>query len=178
MTPLYRKSISNAFPSRNCSNRLKSEQYSFYHTKIGTVWITASSIGITNISLFGESLADARERFENEWIKTAAAELNEYLEGKRKSFSFPLDLKGTDFQRTVWNALLTIPYGETRSYGEIARQIGSPNAARAVGMANHTNPVLIAVPCHRVIGADGSLTGYGSGLKLKQYLLDLEREFL
>ena len=109
------------------------------------------------------------------FLRSVAKEITEYLSGKRKEFDIPLKLCGTDFQRSVWNALLTIPYGETRSYRDIAEQIGNPNACRAVGMANHRNPVAIIVPCHRVIGADGSLTGFGGGLELKQQLLDLEQ---
>jgi len=90
------------------------------------------------------------------------------------AFELPLDLRGTEFQRAVWQALLEIPYGETRSYAEIARQVGQPNAVRAVGAANGANPIPIVVPCHRVIGRDGSLTGYGGGLDKKVFLLQLE----
>jgi methylated-DNA-[protein]-cysteine S-methyltransferase len=104
----------------------------------------------------------------------ARAQLDEYFAGERIDFNVKLDLRGSDFQRKVWDALRTIPYGETRSYGEIARQIGRPDRARAVGAANGQNPVSIIVPCHRVIGADGSLTGYGGGLHRKRLLLDLE----
>lgn len=103
-------------------------------------------------------------------------ELNEYFAGRRQTFDFPLLLRGTEFQRKVWAALLAIPYGETRSYREIAEAVGSPRAFRAVGMANHNNPVSIAVPCHRVIGSDGRLVGYGGGLPLKERLLELERK--
>lgn len=99
----------------------------------------------------------------------------EYLDGRRREFDFPYVLHGTPFQENVWQALRDIPYGETRTYGQIAAAVGSPRAARAVGMANHRNPILLAVPCHRVIGADGSLTGYGSGLDMKAALLELER---
>jgi O-6-methylguanine DNA methyltransferase len=104
----------------------------------------------------------------------AVAQLNEYFAGRRREFDLRLDLRGTDFQRSVWRALLDIPYGETRSYGEVARAIGKPKAARAVGMANHENPVSIVVPCHRVIGHDGRLVGYGGGLDAKTALLKLE----
>lgn len=103
-------------------------------------------------------------------------QIMEYLEGRRREFDFPYLLRGTQFQRKVWQALCDIPYGETRTYGEIAAAVGSPGAARAVGMANHRNPILIAVPCHRVIGADGSLTGYGGGLDMKKALLQLEKQ--
>ena len=104
----------------------------------------------------------------------AEHELDEYFAGRRTSFSLALDVTGTPFQQKVWNALRTIPFGETRSYAEIAKQIGSPNAVRAVGAANGRNPVSIVTPCHRVIGASGSLTGFAGGLEAKAYLLALE----
>jgi methylated-DNA-[protein]-cysteine S-methyltransferase len=102
-------------------------------------------------------------------------QLKEYFAGKRQAFAVTLDVDGTPFQRTVWNALLTIPFGETRSYGQIARQIGKPRAVRAVGAANGRNPVSIIAPCHRVIGATGELTGFAGGLDVKARLLALER---
>jgi methylated-DNA-[protein]-cysteine S-methyltransferase len=105
-------------------------------------------------------------------------ELNDYFAGERREFSFPLDLRGTEFQLACWHALLEIPYGETRSYREIAQAIGHPHAYRAVGMANNRNPVAIVVPCHRVIASSGSLCGYGGGLDVKRQLLDLERASL
>jgi O-6-methylguanine DNA methyltransferase len=101
-------------------------------------------------------------------------ELEEYFASKRRQFSLPLDLRGTDFQRACWRALLAIPYGETRTYADIARAVGKANAFRAVGMANNRNPVAIVVPCHRVIASDGTLCGYGGGLDLKRKLLELE----
>ena len=101
-------------------------------------------------------------------------QLNQYFAGHRREFSIPLDLRGTDFQLQCWRALLDIPYGETRSYRDLARAIGHPNAFRAVGMSNNRNPIAIVVPCHRVIAADGSLCGYGGGLDIKRKLLDLE----
>lgn len=103
-----------------------------------------------------------------------AGQLEEYFAGARTEFDVEMDLIGTEFQRRVWAALQTIPYGQTRSYGEIALQIGSPGASRAVGLANGRNPIAIIVPCHRVIGASGSMTGYGGGLDRKRTLLDLE----
>ena len=107
----------------------------------------------------------------------AVAQLEAYFAGELLDFHLELDLVGTDFQRRVWAALLTIPYGQTRTYGEIARQIGSPaGASRAVGLANGHNPIGIIVPCHRVIGANGSLTGYGGGIDRKRQLLDMERD--
>lgn len=106
----------------------------------------------------------------------AVAQLEAYFAGERLEFDLELEMLGTEFQQKVWAALLTIPYGETRTYGEIAQQIGSPGASRAVGLANGHNPVGIIVPCHRVIGANGSLTGYGGGLDRKRQLLDMERD--
>ena len=111
-------------------------------------------------------------------IKEAFAQLSEYFSGKRKTFNLPLLLKGTNFQKQVWQALLKIPFGETRSYKQIAEAIGNPKAVRAVGMANNKNPLLIVVPCHRVIGANGKLVGYAVGLDKKEYLLRLERSLL
>lgn len=102
-------------------------------------------------------------------------QLDEYFAGTRTDFDFPCRLRGTPFQEKVWAALRRIPYGETRSYKDIAEAIGHPKAFRAVGMANHANPIFIAVPCHRVIGANGNLTGYGGGLPMKEALLALER---
>ncbi len=107
-------------------------------------------------------------------MRPYALELEEYFRCQRREFSFPLDLRGTEFQLTCWRALLAIPYGETRSYADVARQVGNPKAFRAVGMANNRNPVAIVVPCHRVIGSDGSLAGYGGGLDIKRKLLELE----
>jgi len=105
-------------------------------------------------------------------------ELNDYFAGERREFSFPLDLRGTEFQLACWHALLEIPYGETRSYRDIAQAIGHPHAYRAVGMSNNRNPVAIVVPCHRVIASSGSLCGYGGGLDIKRKLLDLEQASL
>ncbi|MGE2716645.1 methylated-DNA--[protein]-cysteine S-methyltransferase [Mycolicibacterium litorale] len=107
----------------------------------------------------------------------AVEQLGAYFSGELTTFDLDLDLVGTTFQRRVWEALLTIPYGETRSYGEIARQIDAPGAFRAVGLANGHNPIGIIVPCHRVIGANGSLTGYGGGIDRKRMLLGMEKQF-
>ncbi|TLP65007.1 MULTISPECIES: methylated-DNA--[protein]-cysteine S-methyltransferase [Pseudomonas] len=107
-------------------------------------------------------------------LRETARQLSEYFVGQRRQFDLPLDFAGTDFQRQVWAALLTIPFGQTRSYSDIARQIGNPDAVRAVGAANGRNPISIIAPCHRVIGASGSLTGFAGGLPAKQFLLALE----
>lgn len=117
---------------------------------------------------------EAIEGYDAEPFPRLRTQLAEYLAGHRQEFDLPLAFEGTDFQRLVWSELLRIPFGETRSYSEMARRIGHAGAARAVGLANHDNPIGIVVPCHRVIGADGSLTGYAGGLDMKRRLLDLE----
>ena len=114
------------------------------------------------------------ELCESPLLRKAAKQLEEYFSGKRRVFDLPLTFKGTDFQKKVWEALFTIPYGETRTYGEMAAHVGNPQGCRAVGLANNRNPIVIICPCHRVIGKGGALTGYGGGLKAKEYLLNLE----
>ena len=143
-------------------------------TKIGQLRFVETDGIISHLQFDGdESLSDYKLK-ETTAIKTAESQLFEYFDGKRKEFDFPLLLQGTTFQKTVWNALRTIPFGKTCSYKDIAQQIGSPKAARAVGMANNRNPIPIIIPCHRVVGANGSLTGYAGGLEIKKNLLNLE----
>lgn len=121
------------------------------------------------------TLPDDRGRGEETpLLRAARTQLLEYLSGARRSFDLPLDPAGTDFQRSVWEALRAIPYGQTRTYGEIAAVVGRPKAVRAVGQANHVNPLPIFIPCHRVVGKNGALTGYAGGLNLKSALLALE----
>lgn len=158
-----------------------------YDTRIGKVKITEDGFGITEIDLISsekqeevgntgkKAVEDPVAFMETDLIKKAYEELSQYLNGERKKFTVPLNPKGTEFQQKVWKVLQTIPFGETKSYGQVAVEIGNPKACRAVGMANHRNPILIMIPCHRVIGADGSLTGYGGGLSLKEFLLNLEQ---
>jgi methylated-DNA-[protein]-cysteine S-methyltransferase len=122
-----------------------------------------------------------RHAREHDWVSAeepfarAVEQLEEYFAGEREGFELPLAASGSPFEEAVWDALCQIPYGETRSYGDVARAVGRPDRARAVGSANARNPLAIVVPCHRVIGSDGSLTGYGGGLERKQALLELER---
>jgi methylated-DNA-[protein]-cysteine S-methyltransferase len=118
-------------------------------------------------SIFGTPDPDAFSEVENQ--------LTEYFDGTRTTFELPLTMLGTPFQQRVWTALQEIPYGETISYGELAEQLGNPKASRAVGLANGKNPVSIIVPCHRVVGSNGDLTGYGGGIERKRHLLDFER---
>lgn len=112
---------------------------------------------------------------ETPMIQEAAYQLTQYFEGERRTFDIPLSLHGTEFQQKVWKALCDIPYGETCTYKDIAEKIGIPKGCRAVGMANNRNPIAIVIPCHRVIGVNGSLIGYAGGLDLKEYLLELEK---
>lgn len=107
-------------------------------------------------------------------LPAAAQQLQEYFSGARREFDLPLKMQGTEFQQRVWRELCTIPFGETRSYGQLAKRLGNPNGSRAVGLANGRNPIAIIVPCHRVIGADGSLTGFGGGIERKEWLLSHE----
>lgn len=156
-------------------------------TPFGPVVITASDEGITEVRFQGidapKNVADrlrpqvpcCSEQEAPELLQRAARELREYFAGRRERFTLPLAPRGSAFQQKVWNALRGIGYAEVRTYGQIARQIGHPKAFRAVGMANNRNPIAILIPCHRVIGSDGALTGYAAGIGIKQRLLDLER---
>ena len=148
--------------------------YSYYEFPIGTLGVGEDGVGISHIFLPGTADVSAAVQKETPLIAAAAAQLREYFAGARKVFDLPLSPDGTAFQRRVWEKLCEIPYGECRSYGDLAGSIGNPKACRAVGMANHRNPILIVIPCHRVLGKDGSLTGYAAGMKMKQALLDLE----
>ena len=148
--------------------------YYFYETLIGRLQIFSDSEYITKISFFEKKLQGAIEK-ETPLIKKMYLELEEYFAGKRKLFDVPVKPDGTSFQQSTWNALLKIPYGETRSYKQIAEMIGKPAACRAVGMANNRNPIPVVIPCHRVVGANGDLTGYAGGLEVKRKLLGLEK---
>ena len=146
---------------------------------VGTLTLVASEKGLAAILWENDDparvpLGALTEDGEDPVLQETERQLDEYFSGKRKTFSIPLDFNGTDFQKAVWNALLTIPYGETRSYGEIAVQLGNPKAVRAVGAANGKNPISIIAPCHRVIGSNGKLTGFAGGLEAKSLLLRLE----
>ncbi len=143
-----------------------------------TIRITAGESGICAIELNPAGPAAGGRNDGHPQLAEAARQLRAYFAGELREFRLALDLRGSDFQKRVWRELSAIPYGETRSYGEIAAAIGAPRAVRAVGAANGANPVPIVVPCHRVIGAGGKLTGYGGGLPLKRRLLELERDTL
>lgn len=132
---------------------------------------------LTELRFGGEPVAVETDGVNDGVLDETERQLKEYFDGVRREFDLPLRPKGTPFQMEDWSALREIPYGETVSYGDIARKIGRPKASRAVGMANHNNPISIIVPCHRVIGSNGKLTGYGGGLENKRKLLELERKW-
>ena len=151
--------------------------YTRIPSPIAELTLVASEKGLRGVYMEGHSKAPLTPETwkENPSRFTAAIEqLGEYFSGKRKTFDLPLDLQGTAFQLQAWHALLEIPFGETRSYAEQAALINNPKAVRAIGLANGKNPVSIIVPCHRVIGKNGTLTGYGGGLERKRFLLELE----
>lgn len=150
----------------------------FYNTPLGRIGIAESGNVITHVYFDEEISGKDIEIKETPVLKEAGKQLTEYFEGKRKDFDLPLAPQGTEFQQKAWKALQEIPYGETRSYGDMAKRIGNPKACRAIGMANNRNPISIIIPCHRVIGANGKLVGYGGGLHIKEYLLKLEKENL
>ena len=152
------------------------KNFYFYNYSLCKLGIAEKDGAICGVFFKTGKTPDGFEKAETPLIKKAAAQLDEYFNGKRIVFNLPLKLNGTDFQIDVWKALQNIPFGETRSYGEIAAMIGKPKASRAVGMANNRNPIVIIVPCHRVIGHDGSLTGFGGGIELKRRLLELEQK--
>ena len=143
-----------------------------YHAPVGELVITYQDGAV--IALKRADATALPEDAPNALTEAVCRQLDEYFAGTRTTFDFPLRLQGTPFQEKVWAALRDIPYGETRSYQQIAQAIGQPKACRAVGMANHRNPIYIVVPCHRVVGANGALTGYGGGLDMKTALLALE----
>ena len=146
----------------------------YYQTKIGRIKIAQEGDAIVEINVTDSEKESERE---TPLIKKTIKELKEYLEGKRKIFDIPIDTQGTEFQEKVWNALLEIPYGETKSYEDIAKMVGCPKGARAVGMANHNNKIIIIIPCHRVIGKNGKLVGYAGGLPVKEKLLQIESNY-
>ena len=153
--------------------------YKFVKSPVGRLKMVASDKGLVAILWENDNprrvrLSEMVENHGQPILIAAERQLKEYFSGKRQKFSIPLDLRGTSFQRAVWQSLLAIPFGETRSYGQLARQLGNPRAMRAVGAANGKNPVSIIVPCHRLIGSTGKLTGFAGGLDAKAHLLGME----
>jgi methylated-DNA-[protein]-cysteine S-methyltransferase len=151
--------------------------YTTFDSPIGELLLVGDGDALSRLHMVGSRhpvAVNPAWRRDEGGFDQARTQLDEYFAGERREFSVPLDMAGGSFELSVWEELRSIPYGETASYGEIAERIGSPGAARAVGLANGRNPIAVIVPCHRVIGADGSLTGYGGGLERKRLLLELE----
>jgi methylated-DNA-[protein]-cysteine S-methyltransferase len=153
---------------------LNAVHYAIMDSPLGSLSIASSERGLVSVQ-FGLNMP-ADGLIDDAANREIVEELQEYFEGKRTHFDLPLDIQGTPFQVAVWNELLKIPYGSTCSYIDIARSLGKPGAARAVGMANHENAIAVVIPCHRVVGSDGSLTGYAGGLYIKQQLLSIEKQ--
>lgn len=153
--------------------------YATFESPIGELLLTGTDGELQELLLAGDARCDARKRElieDRSAFAATIAQLTEYFDGRRTGFELDLAPAGTDFQRAVWSALSEIPFGETRSYGQIAAAVGRPKAARAVGMANNRNPISVIVPCHRVVGASGAMVGYGGGIERKVWLLDHERD--
>jgi len=151
------------------------ENYAVYPSRLGDIKITDNGEAVTGIE-FSVDGFDRSNAAPSVLSESTIEQLNEYFTGKRTEFDLPLAPDGTEFQKKVWAALKQIPYGQTRSYKDIAKAVGNEKATRAVGMANNKNPIAIVIPCHRVVGADGSLVGYAGGLDMKKSLLELEKE--
>ncbi len=143
-------------------------------TPIGTLTLAEKNKALAWVSFFTPDFSEETCQMKTAFLEKVEQQLTEYFSGKRKNFNLPLWVEGTDFQQKVWDELQKIPYGETISYGELARRCGNPKACRAVGMANNKNRIAIIIPCHRVIGINGKLVGYAGGLDIKSKLLDLE----
>jgi methylated-DNA-[protein]-cysteine S-methyltransferase len=155
--------------------------YKIVESPVGKLKVVASDKGLVAILWENDKpkrvrLGELVENPQHPVLLKTEKQLAEYFAGKRKQFSVALDMRGTSFQKNVWEALLAIPFGETRSYGQLAKQLGNPNASRAVGAANGRNPLSIIVPCHRVIGSTGKLTGFAGGMQTKVQLLELEEQ--
>ncbi|AKB30321.1 Methylated-DNA--protein-cysteine methyltransferase [Methanosarcina siciliae T4/M] len=151
--------------------------YATFKSPIGSILLAGDEEGLKYVNFMkGKKKMEVPDDWQEnkEFFRNVSGQLEAYFAGQLKSFDVKLAPEGTEFQKSVWKVLKEIPYGETRTYGEIAKNIGNPKASRAVGLANNRNPIAIIVPCHRVIGANGKLTGYASGLDIKEFLLKLE----
>ena len=151
---------------------MESEKIAYYKTPIGTAKIIGNKNGIISVTVIEDKIETSTQI--SKCLESCIVQLDEYFGGNRTRFDLKLNLQGTDFQKKVWNELLNIPFGKTRSYMEQSKKIGDPKAIRAVASANGKNPIWIIIPCHRVIGSDGSLTGYGGGIWRKKWLLEHE----
>lgn len=183
-TAIYELDLLYKYPWKELANKtiFEKEKLSFeqIHTLLQAQAKKEKALGINNVKkvlLFEQTPQESNINFlleENEIIHNAKKQLDEYFRKERKTFELPLKADGTLFQQKVWNELCNIPYGEVRSYKQMAEAIKNPKAIRAIGGANHNNPIFIFIPCHRVIGANGSMVGFGGGIEVKKYLLELE----
>lgn len=153
------------------------EVTSYYQSPVGWFKLTANDHSLLSLELNAQPITSMKHSVSHPILMKTHTELSEYFDGKRKIFSIPLAFHGTDFQMQCWKALADIPYGETRSYKDVAINILNPKAVRAVGMANNRNKIAIIIPCHRVIGSNGKLVGFGGGLTMKEWLLAHEKRF-
>jgi methylated-DNA-[protein]-cysteine S-methyltransferase len=163
--------------------------YTTMDSAVGRLLIASSDRGLLRIEFLQNGVGEAISRLERAYPGETLVEdlamnrdvlnqLQEYFQGRRRVFTLPLELRGTEFQRSVWDAVAGVPYGQTRSYVDIANKLGKPKACRAVGAANGANPIPIVIPCHRIIGSDGSMTGFGGGIPIKEKLLALEKAWM
>ena len=148
----------------------------YVNSILGPIRLAEENEALCAVEFCPEGVPEPRKVVQTPLLQETEEQLNEYFAGVRREFDLPLAPKGTPFQQAVWQQLLRIPYGEVRTYGQLAAALGKPGASRAVGSACHCNPLCILIPCHRVVGADGSLTGYAGGLDIKEYLLELEKQ--
>jgi methylated-DNA-[protein]-cysteine S-methyltransferase len=177
MTGIFKQCSDGAFGEPRAIEGDRMIRYRTIDSPIGPLTLAGRGHVLTNLRMADQAHEPdcADWLFDDQAFPEVVDQLREYFAGERTDFDVELSMAGTEFQLRVWQALRTIPYGETRSYGELAEQIGAAGAARAIGLANGRNPIAIIVPCHRVLGANGGLIGYGGGLDRKQVLLDLER---
>ena len=165
----------------NSAREVVERSFMTMNSPVGTLTLVATRVGLSELWFDKPAAGEVRRDIgrpspRHPVLVESVRQLREYFAGERRQFEMPLDLSGTEFQRRAWRGLLEIPFGETRTYAEHASRIGHPRAVRAVGAANGRNPIAIVVPCHRLVGSDGSLTGFGGGLPAKAWLLDLERK--
>ena len=170
---IFFKTHAGITPNEYISRQASERPFCFCETPLGLIRIEENNYGITSLLFIDDKAQNISARGKGIYLASAKAQVSEYFFKRRKTFDIPLSLAESEFQKKVWSALQSIPYGETRSYKQIAEIVGNENAARAVGMANNRNPI---IPCHRVIGGDGKLVGYGGGIERKEYLLKMESE--
>lgn len=174
MIATFFKKQAGISPTEYVLQRTLEHPYCFYETPLGLIRIEENYYGITSLRFANDKTETTLSIRNGVYLSDVKLQISEYFAKNRKIFDVPLSITGSEFQKRVWGALRNIPYGETRSYQQIAKAVGNRDSARAVGMANNRNPILIIIPCHRVVGKDGKLVGYAGGIDRKQYLLEME----